>query len=48
MRIIIRKCKNCQYESTEDNFGYLGDRVWYCTNCYSKYTFIKEILEKDN
>ncbi len=49
MNKIIRKCSNCNHEGdqSDGNFGYLGDGIWQCPCCCSKYTEIKEVVESE-
>jgi len=45
--IVIRQCSNGHYGEQESNFSYLGDGVWSCHACCSKYTSVKEIIDPD-
>lgn len=46
---IYRKCKLCGYENQNDEgFMYLGDSVWSCVYCSSKYTYISKVEEDDD
>ena len=45
MNKVIRQCERCSYKNEDSGFTYLGDSVWACPNCLSKYTHIVEILE---
>jgi ribosomal protein L37AE/L43A len=45
--IVIRKCQKCGKTTNSDRFSYLGDGVWSCPNCTSKYTFIYEVIDPD-
>ena len=46
--IVIRKCLKCGYfEEDRKAFTYLGDNVWSCHNCCSKYTEVKEVIDPD-
>ncbi len=45
--IVIRKCQKCRTTTESENFAYLGDGVFSCPNCQSKYTFIYEVIDPD-
>jgi Zn finger protein HypA/HybF involved in hydrogenase expression len=42
--IVIRQCDKCHHTSNQDNFSYLGDRVFSCPICASKYTSISDVI----
>lgn len=45
---IIRGCNRCYHKGTQDNeFTYMGDRVWSCHNCCSMWTSIIDIIETE-
>ena len=43
---VIRECNHCgfQYDQKNWRFTYLGDDIWRCSICGSKYTHIVEII----
>ena len=43
---IIRKCERCGFEEEQNRFAYLGDCVWSCPKCGSKYTCVHDVIEK--
>jgi hypothetical protein len=43
MNKVFRKCLKCSYENIADIFSYLGDGVFSCPSCLSKYTEIVKI-----
>ena len=45
--IVLLKCQKCRTISDSENFTYLGDQVWSCPNCQSKYAFIYEVIDQD-
>ena len=48
MNKVIRKCNKCG--STDEHgrsFTYLGDGVWSCWECCSKWTHIAEIVKEE-
>jgi ribosomal protein L37AE/L43A len=45
MDIVIRECSICHYAGRSDSFAYIGNGIWSCPCCCSKYTEIKKIEE---
>lgn len=45
--IVLMKCQKCRTISDSESFTYLGDGVFSCPNCQSKYTFIYEVIDPD-
>ena len=47
--IVIRRCSHCgETDRHNKNFMYLGDGVWSCGNCGSKWTYIDSIEEAES
>ena len=46
---VIRECDKCGFRADQESchFSHLGDGVWACNECQSKYTHIYEVIDPD-